>query len=255
MTIDGGRRWLLALGLSACVAAAQAESAAPGAAPAKPAAAEEPVKFSEAENLLWMTDQLRSVRAPMVIKYAFEKTGSYEDGFKDSVEFRVKELKADGTKSATLNFFSGERHFPVPDSDSTTVNPVLGVFFQGDVYEMNRLTDDKGGARERWRYFQRRIKFALAEAATVKPVTVEFEGRKIQAKEVVIQPYTKDPHRELFKRFADKTYTVTVADELPGYLYRIQTLVPGEKPDAPPLIQETLQLVSAEPDSGKTAKN
>ena len=49
----------------------------------------------------------------------------------------------------------------------TTVNPILKVYLQGGVYEMNRLTDPNGAARERWRYFQRRIKYALAESATV----------------------------------------------------------------------------------------
>lgn len=251
--IERVRRFLLVLGLGALPGLAHAEPVTPVLNAAGESAADEPVKFSAAETLLWMTDQLRSIHRPMRIKYRFRKTGSYEQGFEDSVDFRIREVKADGTKAAALDFFSGERRYPVPPAESTTVNPVLGVFFQGDVYEMNRLTDDKHQARERWRYFQRRIKLAFAEAARVAPVSIEFQGRKFQGKEILIQPYAADPHRDLFRQFADKTYRVTVADELPGYVYRIQTVVPGATPDAPPLIQETLELVGAEPEPGPTA--
>jgi len=57
----------------------------------------------------------------------------------------------------------------------------------------------------------------------------------------------KDPKRALFERFADKTYRVVVSETLPGYLHEVTTLVPGEGEGAPPLIAETLSLVSAKP--------
>lgn len=233
------------LGFLACaaVAAVSVAAADPGATTA-PSAAE---KFSNAETLLWLTDQLKTVQQPSVFKYQFEKTGTFEEGFTDTVEFKVEKLNGDGMKAGSVNFFTGERHFSVPASDSTNINPVLGVFLQGDVYEMNRLTDSNGSARERWRYFQRRIKFALAEEAEVKPITIEFDGKQWAAQEVTFQPYTKDPKRELFEKFADKSYSVIISEQLPGYLYRIQTRVPGEAPNGPPLIQETLQLVSVAP--------
>ena len=232
------------------VAAAQFQAwgdDAVGAPVPAPAQAAEP-KFSEAETRMWMTDQLRHVTRATDLHYEFHKTGSFEAGFDDKVELKIQKINADGSKNGILQFFSGERSFPVPPLESTTVNPVLKIYMQGDVYEMNRLTDASGEARERWRYFQRGIKFALAEGATVKPTRFDFDGRSWQGHEISFAPYAKDPKRNLFEKFADKQYSVIVSDDLPGYLFKIETTVPGEQPDAP-LIHEVLQLASVKPAS------
>jgi hypothetical protein len=202
--------------------------------------------FSEAETRLWLTDQLGSVSHAMELTYRFEKSGSLEAGFSDRVRFVIEKVNGDGTKAASLEFFTGERNFPVPSVDSTTVNPVIKVYLQGDVYEMNRLTDSDGGARERWRYFQRRIKFALAESATVEPKTFSFDGREWHGFEIRFQPYVNDPKRALFERLSGKSYSFIVCDELPGYLYRIETEVPGED-GARPLLHEVLELSVIQP--------
>lgn len=244
MTMTDARPWRLAfaglflLGAVAAPALAEETAAAP--------AAEEAIQFSEAENLLWMTDQLKAVKAPVVITYGFVKDGSYETGFEDRVSFTVSKINPDGMKAASIEFFTGQRNFPVPPVDSTDVNPVLKVYFQGDVYEMNRLTDPDGKSRERWRYFQRRIKFALAEAAKVEPVTVTFDGRDYAGKRISFEPYKNDPKRAEFEKFADKRYSVTVADELPGYVYEIVTEVPDAN-GAVPLLRDTLRLQSVTP--------
>ncbi len=203
--------------------------------------------FSEAERTLWVGDQLKAISKPMRLQYRFSKSGTLEAGFEDKVVFTVHKVRADGLKSASLAFFTGERQFPIEPEEATDANPVLKVYLQGDVYEMNRLTDPDGKARERWRYFQRRIKFALAEDAKVVETSIEFQGQRYPGKEITFAPYVKDPKRAAFEKFADKVYRVVVSDALPGYLYEVTTLVPGDGQDAPPLIAETLSLVSAEP--------
>ena len=202
------------------------------------------LQFSEAETRLWLTDQLQSITSSIELTYSFEKSGSLESGFSDRVQFAINKINDDGTKVASLQFLTGERNFPVPAVERTTVNPILKVYLQGDVYEMNRLTDPNGVAKERWRYFQRRIKFALAESATVRNITFEFGGRNWQGHEVRFQPYVNDPKRELFARLANKSYSIVVSDELPGYLYRIETIVPEDGGAGQPLLREVLQLLT-----------
>lgn len=237
---------LLAVGWLTFALCAPALAAEVQAAP-QPADA----KFSEAETRMWMTDQLRNVTRPINLHYEFHKTGSFEPDFNfdDGVELKVEKINADGSKNGTVQFFTGEHNFPAPPMESVTVNPVLGHYLYGDVMQMNRLTDPNGEARERWRYFQRRIKFALSDDATVKPVSFEFDGRTWQGHEISFMPYAKDPKRNMFEKFADKRYSVTVSDELPGYLYRIETVIPDAKPEQPPLIREVLQLTKAQPAS------
>ena len=207
----------------------------------------EDIEFSKAETLLWMTNQLEEISNPMTLHYSFKKGGSFEQGFEDVVEFYIDKVYDDGMKSASLKFFTGERNFKVPPVDRTDVNPILKVYLQGDVYEMNRLTDPDGESRERWRYFQRRIKFALADMAEVEDTTIEFDGKQYAAQRIFFRPYVNDPKRNLFPKFAGKEYEFIVSDDLPGYLYRIRTLVPGEADGAEPLIIEELLLSRLEP--------
>ncbi len=211
---------------------------------------QEEVVFSEAETLIWMTNQLETISAPMTLHYDFKKRGALEKGFDDVVEFIIDKVHDDGMKSASLKFFTGERNFNVPPVEKTDVNPILKVYLQGDVYEMNRLTDPEGTSRERWRYFQRRIKFALADTAEVKQVNFDFNGKQFAGRKVVFRPYVNDPKRNLFEAFAGKQYEITVSDELPGYLYKIRTFVPGPEGESIPLVEEELTLVKTEPSAG-----
>jgi hypothetical protein len=197
--------------------------------------------------VLWLGDQLKAVTEPTTLEYTFTKSGSYEAGFTDLVRFNIHQVKPDGMRSASLEFFSGERRFPVPPEENTTVNPVTKVYFQGDVYEMNRLTDPEGKARERWRYFQRRIKLALAEAASVVNEEIRFNGRTYAGKRISFQPYLDDPKRSEFEKFANKTYTVLVGEDLPGFVYRIETRIADAVEGAPPLLQEVLELSTIRP--------
>lgn len=210
------------------------------------AAVAQETEFSQAEILLWMTDQLKMIEQPAQLNYSFERTGTFEPGFSDKVTFTIRAVKDDGTKAASVDFFSGERRFEVPPVESTSVNPILKIYLQGDVYEMNRLTDPDGKSRERWRYFQRRIKFAMADSSNVEETTVTFNGESIAATRVSFSPYANDPKRALFEEFADKSYSIVVSDRIPGYIYSIETVIPGSGPDDLPLIRELLQLVSVE---------
>ncbi len=200
-------------------------------------------ELSKAETLLWMTDQLSAVDKPVEIRYEFNRTGTFDSGFSDTVRFIVHTVKVNGMKSARLEFFTGERSVDVAPVENTTINPVLKVYLQGDVYEMNRLTDPEGKSRERWRYFQRRIKLALAKIATVEDVVVTFDDMDYSAKKIEFSPYLNDPKRRLFERFSSKAYTIIISKDLPGYIYSIESVVPGERSNALPLIKDRLKLI------------
>lgn len=198
-----------------------------------------PTEFSQAEEALWMTNQLEMVEKPTLLRYQFDKTGTLEEGFSDVVELKITEVKDDGMKAAEVTFFTGERNHFVPPNENTAVNPVLGIYLQGDVYEMDRLTP--GG----WRYFHRQLKHAFSDTAEVEPVTVEFAGQPRQALQIRVQPYVNDPHRNEMQEFADKEYVFIVSDELPGYLYEVYTRVQPDE-GGEPLVEERLRLVATE---------
>ena len=134
-------------------------------------------EFSNAENKLWMDKHLLNIEQPARLHYEFEKTGSYEDGFTDDVYLTIVEINEDGTRNTELDFFSNEQKQKVSPSnvEKITRNPVIGIYLQGDVYEMSRLTE--GG----WKYFHRQIKLAIADSNTSEPVTVELNGEQYES--------------------------------------------------------------------------
>jgi hypothetical protein len=263
---------LLLIGMATVSAARAQEEVPPETAPA-PVAAEEPTPetgepsraagdgeatpaaaaeeslppISEAETILWLGDQLKGLEQPSTLKYEFKKSGSLEEGFTDRVHFHITELLPEGMKKATVDFFTGQRHLFIPPYEGINGNVLLAVFLQGDILEMQRLTE--GGTR----YFQQRIKYALAKSAQIADTEIEFDGKKVPGKQITITPYVDDPKADLnerFRKLKDKVYTFTVSEQIPGYFYEIHTLVPpaaDSAADAPPVLEEYLRLTSVGP--------
>lgn len=206
-------------------------------------------KFSEAESRLWLADHLKNIFKPTRLKYDFVKSGTYEEGFSDVVLLNIKQLNEDGSKTADMQFFTGERSQPFSPDSITDIrgNPILGLYMRGDVYDMSRLTDGS------WRYFQRRIKLAMSETATVEPVEIDFAGKKVKADKIVITPYVKDPHGVQFQHLLGKRYEFTLSDAVPGTIYQIRTVVPGATDADAPLLEERLTLVQVGPSAGAVA--
>ena len=105
----------------------------------------EDFEFATAENKLWLDNHLGNITQPTSLYYEFEKTGTYEDGFSDSVYLKVLELNEDGTKNTLLDFFTAERKQKIPEGNTSNIrgNPVLGIYMNGDVFDMARITGGK----------------------------------------------------------------------------------------------------------------
>ena len=195
--------------------------------------------ISLAETLLFQTNHLHNVGAPLTLTYAFRKAGSLEPGFDDQVTLML----IDGKSSVTMHFLSGTRQRKAPDAqgsdhDPLEGNPVLLGFLERDIAEMQRLT---GGSSN---YFRKRIRLALADAAQVQAARFTYAGKAVDGREVSIEPYRNDPLARRFERYASKRYTFVVSAQVPGGVYRMGSVVAGPAGGAP-LMEETLTLVSA----------
>lgn len=198
----------------------------------------EDYKFSDAEVKMWFSNHLENIESPIRLLYEFSKTGTYEEGFVDSVQLEIKEVNDDGSKNTVLDFFTGERKQYVRPENvmNITGNPVLGIFMQGDIYEMDRYT---GGS---WRYFLQSIKSSIHNDALVEPVEFEFSGNNYTGEKVTFSPYLNDPKRRQFEKFAGKVYELIFCEEIPGSLYQIRTVIPPEEGETEPLVEEVLTL-------------
>lgn len=195
-------------------------------------------EFSDAEMKLWFSDHLENITEPIKLMYEFSKSGTYEEGFNDTVFLDIIHINEDGTKNADMQFFSGERKQYVRPENviNITGNPVLGIYMQGDIYEMDRYT---GGS---WRYFLNSIKSSIHSDAVVEPVEFEFSGKKYNGEKVTFSPYLNDPKRRQIGKFAGKTYELIFCEEIPGQLFQIKTVIPPEDGEGEPLVEEVLTL-------------
>ncbi len=197
-------------------------------------------QFNDAETKLWHSDHLGNIKSPLSLYYEFVKSGTHEDGFTDSVYLKILELNEDGTKNAMMEFFTADKKQVVTPDNVTNItgNPAIGIYMQGDVYEMNRLTNGH------WRHFQKSIKISLRKDAVVEPTTFKFNGKEYKGEKIYFSPYLNDPHRRDFEQFADKYYEFIFSDDIPGSLYQITTVINDRsKEGAEPLILETLTLI------------
>lgn len=190
--------------------------------------------FSQANQLLFFKNHLQTIQSPTTLRYRFEKKGSSEEGFTDEIQVQIQELHENGEKKVAMKYFTGDREHYVPTIDGVTGNPLITLFLQRDVLEMSRLT---GGS---WRHFQKQMKLALENSAQISTVTIESNGKKLPARNILIQPYQGDDLLQSHKEFLDKYYLITLADEVPGEIYRIIASTPSASSSDTPLIEESV---------------
>ncbi|MDR3101059.1 MAG: hypothetical protein LBV73_28840 [Paraburkholderia sp.] len=191
--------------------------------------------ISSAERLIFMTDHLHGVAQQTELDYALHSSQPLEPG-SDTV--RVLVASPGNTKGdAQVSDHSGA--VPLPNA-GLACNPVIIYFLERDIAEMERLT---GGKR---RYFQQRVRLALAAGPKVETVTSQIGGKPVKAQQIVIQPYKDDPNAERFAQYTGKRYTFLIADTVPGRVVMIRTDVPGANDDfAHPLQTQTLRFETA----------
>lgn len=206
-----------------------------------PASQAEPDKrdFSPAERLLFMTPQLKDLQAPMLLRYTFGKTGSFEEAFAGSVTVSLSAKEDGRCCDAKGVFLSGAHKLAVPDVPAAEGNPVILYFLEHDVREMKRLT------RGSEYHFRKRIRMGIYQDAQVRDVALHYQGRAIKGKEIVFSPFLDDPNRPKYEKFATKTYRFTLSDAVPGGVYGIRTSIPGDSAAAQPLMVEELLIDGA----------
>jgi len=197
--------------------------------------------FSPAEQMLFLSDHLSNVPKATQIRYAYSKIGTLDPASDGAVNLSVTAMPQGPGRHTHVDFLSGARKFDLPDIDDATANPVILFFLERDVRDMQRRT---GGQAS---YFRKRVRMALAESAQVEPIQLDLKGRSVSATRISIQPFTDDPLKNRFRQLADKSYVFILSQEVPGQLYRMQTLARAPQNDAPPILEENITFIGAEP--------
>ncbi|MFM0012478.1 hypothetical protein PQR46_13010 [Paraburkholderia sediminicola] len=177
-------------------------------------------EISPAERLIFTTDHLHGIEQQTELDYALL---SSDQPAHSSDIVRVLVVSPDNAKGdAQVSDHSGA--VPLPNG-GLQCNPVIIYFLERDITEMEHLT---GGQR---RYFQQRLRLALAAGPKIETVTSQVGGKSVTAQQIVVQPYLGDPNAERFAQYTGKRYTFLIAGTVPGQVALIRTDVPGANND------------------------
>ncbi|WP_425435496.1 hypothetical protein [Paraburkholderia ribeironis] len=192
-------------------------------------------EITPAEQLIFTTDHLHGVEAQTELDYAMLNS---EQPSHSADLVKVLVVSADNAKGdAQVSDHSG--NVPLPNG-GLQCNPVIIYFLEHDITQMQGLT---GGQR---RYFQQRLRLALAAGPRIETVASEVGGKSVSARRIVVQPYLNDPNAARFAQYTAKRYTFVLADDVPGQVVLIRTDVPGANNDfAHPAHSETLSFQAA----------
>jgi hypothetical protein len=200
------------------------------------AASEPSSDIAPAERLLFMQSHMDGVEPQTELDYAIDYSGPPA---KVADTVRVLVVSQSNSKNdARVSDRTGQVEIP----GGLPCNPVIIYFLEHDITEMQQLT---GGQR---RYFQQRVRLALAANPSITPVSGDALGlpKSVKARQIVIQPYLHDPNAERFKQYLGKRYTFVMGDDVPGHVLMIRTEVPGDNNDfAHPLQKETIAYQGA----------
>ena len=196
---------------------------------------------SDAERIIFMSEHLGTVQPPQTLNYRFSRHGSLEADFEDRVTLRLTPSAAGTCCTSEADFLSAERRLTLPTVEDARANPVILYFLEHDVRDMNRLT--KGQQN----HFRKRIRMAIYQGARVEERALEYLGRPVNARQVLIAPYDDDPNRSRFEQYADKQYVFWLSEEVPGGVFGVASRMNAQDAGAEPLIVEEMYLEGATP--------
>jgi hypothetical protein len=178
-------------------------------------------EYSQAEQRLFMDDQLVGVKKPATLDYTFSKRSALEGAIDDKARLIVGTPTLGGSRPVKVEFLSDARKLELPDIDAARGNPMILYFLEREVREMHRIT---GGSAS---YYRKRIRIALAEGSQVDAVTVTVGSRRVAATEIRIAPYRDDPARSRYEKYAETIYVFTLSDEIPGKVVELRSELLG----------------------------
>lgn len=178
-------------------------------------------ELNQAQQLVFMEDHLRNVPRNRVINYDFESHIKGMEDVADTVQMTVTEVREDNTRNLSFEFLTGSRRIDFHDAEGYRGNPIIIQFLERDIRDMSQAT---GGSTD---YFRNRIRKSFTDPQ-VRTIRISLDGKDMDAVEVMVTPFVKDPNIAKFQRYAQKRYEFVFAVGVPGGLYRIHTLVPAD---------------------------
>lgn len=178
------------------------------------------VSLSPAQRALFETPHLASLRPPLRLDYAFRREEEGKEPVADTIRLAVRAAAAgpEDRRDVSPEFLTGPRAIRYPPALGFGGNPLLLFALDRDTRELSAAT----GGSALW--FRNRFRQALANAAELRPATIEHAGQRLDATVITLEPFAGEVRAG---RFRTRRYVFTLAEALPGWFHAIRTELPA----------------------------
>ena len=195
-------------------------------------AEEPPPTLNEAQEIVFMGEHLRQTHTGQKLVYAFRRKVTGEPDKTDTVSMTVTGVRDESRRDLSFEFFSGPDRLNFPDAQGYSGNPIAIQFLERDIREMAQRTGTPIG------YFRNRIRKSFSDPH-ISTTRIEVAGTQLDATEITVVPFARDPVVANLDGYADKVYRFTYSEQVPGDLISIRTRVMSA--DGASLEEEQLQ--------------
>ncbi len=183
---------------------------------------------------MFETPHLENVTRPETLRYTYRRAGPA--GFTDTVAVHVQQINDDGTKDLTFDYLTGPRRVMFPEVDHFRGNPLLMLVLDRDVAAMKDAS-----------YFRNRIRESLVAAASLADTSAQVQGEASPARVVTVQPFLHEARLERIASLQAKSYTIVLADAVPGMIAEIRIETPEDQALHAPAMSEQITFAGVEP--------
>jgi hypothetical protein len=196
----------------------------------------------KAADLIFEHKHLAKVAPGTQVEYKFNRVVSdpkiLGQAFTDDITLKVVADKEEGKKDLELQIYKGDRARDLQKLEKFSINPVFAVYFSQAVSTFNQLA---GGQSN---YLQRVFSDGWAKA-TVEPIEVDYNGKKIKAHRITMTPFLGDKYESKMQGWEGAKYQVVVSDEVPGEIVDLYAKYHNRYPPAVLNMSERYTLAGA----------
>ncbi len=200
---------------------------------ALPANAANDTDVPSATDIMFERPHLKGMAKGSEATYRFQRIVSDPNvlglAFEDDVNLKIEDVADDGTSTANLVVFTGERSRGDNSNAGMTGNPLLVFFLDRAVQNYAMLS---GGNRA---YLKNAFRVDMRQNAKVEPVKVTYDGQSVDGYRVKLVPYAKDLNRQKMKGYESSHFEVVLSEKVPGHFVRFVSVWESTEKGSPRL--------------------
>jgi hypothetical protein len=194
---------------------------------------------ADVATLLFGNPQWSKAPAGSTITYSYSKktgTATLGSGFDDHISLTLAAGEDADSRAAEVKMFSGANAKAAGPFPSAKQNPVLLLVMEENVQELSKLF------KANPRYLKNAIRKAWRDDPKIVGTNVDVDGKSVPGTKISVTPFLDDPEKDKMMGLNALTYTVKIADSVPGSIAEIDIETP---PGAKASFSETLKFQEA----------